>query len=171
MAIHAVVRLDDMTGTKVGTHLKSVKFYNGASAAAIDNAQLVVLGEKLGREVYKATAPSATSVPEDLYLIASEELFYDQTVTHYLTEWENAADKPARAYKLVPGADDFSATAEAFSGTPADGKFVGFAADSTKLLVQGTKDAKTIGVIKSHETVGYGSGAYTYYMIDVVAHA
>ena len=51
--------------------------------------RLVVLGEKLGREVYKATAPTATSTVADLYLTAGVELFYDQTVAHYLPEWVN----------------------------------------------------------------------------------
>ena len=81
---HAVVRLDLMSGTTDGSLLKSVKVYKNDNPVAIDNAQLVVLGEREGREVYKATAPTAESKPKDLVLIASEELFYDETRTHYL---------------------------------------------------------------------------------------
>ena len=93
---HAVVRLDLMSGTTDGSLLKSVKVYKNDNPVAIDNAQLVVLGEREGREVYKATAPTAESKPKDLVLIASEELFYDETRTHYLTEWVNEAGKVCR---------------------------------------------------------------------------
>ena len=131
---HAVVRLDNMSGTKDGSLLKSVKVYKSDAAVAIDNAQLVVLGEREGREVYKATAPTAESKPKDLVLIASEELFYDETRTHYLT---------------------------------AKGKYVGFAADSTKIAVQAAADDKTFGKIESVEKTGWGDGAYEYFEIRV----
>ena len=74
---HAVVRIDKLGGTLDGAQLESAIFYKESDAAEIDNAQLVVLGEKLGREVYKATAPTATSTVADLYLTAGVELFYD----------------------------------------------------------------------------------------------
>lgn len=169
MAIHAIVRTDNMTGTKNAAFLKSGCFYNGSEPAVVDNAQFVVLGEKLGREVYKCTAPTADSVPQDIYLTAGVELFYDESTHHYLYEWENPAGKPVLLYKPVVGADNFSATAEAFSGTPEVGKYVGYAEGSTKMVVQDAKDAKTIGKIAEVETVGYGSGRYTYFNIDVVA--
>ena len=51
---HAVVRIDEMAGTKNPTFLKSVVFYNSSSAPAeIDNAQVVALGDKLDREVIR----------------------------------------------------------------------------------------------------------------------
>lgn len=100
---HAVVRLDNMSGTKDGSLLKSVKVYKNDNPVAIDNAQLVVLGEREGREVYKAIAPTAESKPKDLVLIASEELFYDETRTHYLTEWVNEAGEICRGYVLHNG--------------------------------------------------------------------
>ena len=62
---HAVVRIDKLGGTLDGAQLESAIFYKDSDAAEIDNAQLVVLGEKLGREVYKATAPTATSTVAD----------------------------------------------------------------------------------------------------------
>lgn len=165
---HAVVRIDNMAGTKQPVYLKSGKFYKSEDAAAIDNAQVVVLGDKIDREVYKVTAPASTSVVTDLYLVATPELFYDETRTHYLTEWENAADSVIRLYKMVPEADTFSATKEAFDGEPSKGKFVGFAQDSTKLKVQESKDDKTFGKIVAVETTGFGNGKYEYYVVDVV---
>ena len=165
---HAVVRIDGMAGTKNPVYLKHVMFYGADdNVAEIDNAQIVVLGEKEGREVYKATAPTGTSTVGDLYLVAGVELFYDESVTHYLTEWVNEAGKAVRAYKMVAGADAFGATAEAFDGEPAVGKFVGFKAGSTKLVVKEAKDAATFGEIKEKETIGWGKGAYTYFLIDV----
>lgn len=165
---HAVVRLDTMAGTKQPVYLKSGKYYSSEQPAAIDNAQLVVLGEKIDRETYKVTAPTSDSVVTDLYLVATPELFYDETRTHYLTEWQNEADTVVRLYKMVPEADCFSATKEAFDKTPAKGKFVGFADDSTKLAVQDAKDAKTFGKIVAVETDGYGKGKYEYFVIDVI---
>lgn len=164
---HAVVRIDKLGGTLDGAQLESAIFYNDSDAAEIDNAQLVILGEKLGREVYKATAPTATSTVADLYLTAGVELFYDQTVAHYLPEWVNEAGRPVRVYSLNVSKGGFSATAEAFDGTPAKGKFVGFAAGSTKIKIQETADDKTFGCIDFVETVGFGDGRYTYYMITL----
>lgn len=169
---HAVLRTDLMAGTINGAFIKSAmvydKFGEGQKAVDIDNAQVVALGGMDSRDVWQAIAPTAASVVDDLYLTAGVELFYDESITHYLTEWVNAAGKAVRVYKLVPGSR-FSATAEAFDGTPDVGKYVGFAADSTKLKVLNAKDAKTFGEIKHVETTGWGDGAYTYYMIDVIA--
>lgn len=164
---HAVVRIDKLGGTLDGAQLESVMFYDNESPAAIDNAQLVVLGEKLGREVYKATAPTADSKVSDLYLVAGVELFYDQTQAHYLNEWENEAGKPVRVFSMNVSKGGFSATAEAFDGTPEKGKCVGFEADSTKLKIQESADDKTFGVIDYVESVGFGDGRYTYYMITL----
>ena len=161
------MRIDKLGGTLDGAQLESAIFYKESDAAEIDNAQLVVLGEKLGREVYKATAPTATSTIADLYLTAGVELFYDQTVAHYLPEWVNEAGKPVRVYALNVSKGGFSATAEAFNGTPAKGKYVGFAADDTKIQIQEAADDKTFGCIDFVETVGFGDGRYTYYMITL----
>ena len=46
---HAVVRIDKLGGTLDGAQLESAIFYKESDAAEIDNGQLVVLGEKLGR--------------------------------------------------------------------------------------------------------------------------
>ena len=163
---HAVVRTDNLGGTKNGEQLASVIFYSSDAPAAIDNGNIVVLGEKLGREAYKATAPAAGAVAEDLYVIAEEELFYDQSVAHYLTEWVNEAGKTIRAYSL-DSKGGFSVTAEAFDGTPEVGKTVGFTADSTKIKVEDTKSDATFGTILEKETVGFGEGKYTYFYIGL----
>lgn len=163
---HAVVRLDNVSGTFDGTLLKSVKFYESNVAADIDNGQLVVLGEREGREVYKAAAPTAATKPSELVLVASEELFYDESRTHYLPEFVNEAGSICRGYMLHNGSD-FSVTSEAFNGTPENGKFVGFVAGSTKIDVQSAADEKTFGKIESVEKTGYGDGACEYFEIRV----
>ena len=159
---HAVVRTDNLGGTKNGEQLASVIFYNDSNPAEIDNGNIVVLAEKLGREAYKATAPAAGAVAEDLYVIAEEELFYDQTTAHYLTEWVNEAGKIIRAYSL-DSKGGFSVTAEAFDGTPEIGKTAG----STKIKVEDTKGDATFGTILEKETVGFGEGKYTYFYIGL----
>lgn len=167
---HAVVRTDNLGGTKNGEQLASVVFYKDSNPAEIDNGNIVVLGEKLGREAYKATAPKTGAAIEDLYVIAEEELFYDQTVAHYLTEWVNEAGKTIRAYSL-DSKGGFSVTAEAFASgeTPDVGKLVAFTNDDTKITVQaaGASDAATFGTILEKETVGFGEGKYTYYYIGL----
>ena len=138
---HAVVRTDNLGGTKNGEQLASVIFYS-------------------------SDAPAAGAVKEDLYVIAEEELFYDQTVAHYLTEWVNEAGKTIRAYSL-DSKGGFSVTAEAFEGTPEIGKTVGYTAGSTKITVQtDAADDTTFGIMEK-ETVGFGDGKYTYFYISL----
>lgn len=166
MAKHVVVRIDSMSGTTNGAHLKSGKFYATSNPAALDNGQLVALTGMLGRDMYKVEAPAAGVVRSQICLVATPELFYDQSVTHYLDEWTNAAGTALRLYALVPG-DRFSVTREAFeetNGEPAVGTYVGYKEGSTKIETQTAKDEKTIGIVREKETVG----RYTYYMIEVI---
>lgn len=58
-------------------------------------------------------------------------------------------------------------TAEAFDGTPAIGKYVGFVADSTKAKVQDTADASTFGTITDKDITGFGEGKYEYFYITL----
>lgn len=167
MAKHVVVRIDNMSGTANGAHLKSGKFYASSQPAAIDNGQLVMVTGMAGREAYKVEAPTGEVIRSQLYLVATPELFYDQSVTHYLDEWTNEANSIVRMYALVPG-DQFSVTEEAFektNGEPNVGTFIGYKDGSTKFETQSAKDAKTVGVVREEETIG----RYTYYMIEVVS--
>ena len=167
---HAVVRTDNLGGTKGSEQLASIEFYSDASTpAAIDNGMIVALDSKLGREVYKAVAPTATTTKGNLYLVAGVELFYDQTTAHYLTEWVNEAGKPCRAYSLGASVGGYSVTAEALDGdTPEKGKYVTFEAGSTKAKVVSTSDANTFGIIDDTDTTGFGDGKYTYFYIRLL---
>lgn len=159
---HAVIRTDNMAGTHEGSLLKHVMFYDGSNKAAIDNAQVVEIGalETGEREIFVAKAPAAGASVHNLAIVAGVVLFYDESVRHYEDEWENAAGAATRAYMYHPNTI-FSATAEAFSGTPEVGKYVGYTAGSTKLTVQSAFGETTFGVIIDKQIVG----RYTYFGI------
>jgi len=163
MANHAIVRLDNVSAQYDGALIKSAKFYNGETVAAIDNAQVVTLDGLLSgeREIYKAVAPAA--VTDKIYLTAGVELMYDESEYHGLEDYTNEAGKPFRVIELQSG-DTFSATAEAFDATPVVGNFVVVTAGSTKLAVKATvTDEHVIGKIVQIETVGPN----TYYVVSV----
>ena len=94
---HAVVGTDMLVGSSNPAYLKSVVFYKDGSPAAIDNGNIVVIGDAIGPETYKAEAPAADSKRPMLALVAGVELFYDETRTHYLTEWA-----PPKRASLLP---------------------------------------------------------------------
>ena len=163
---YAIVRTDRLSGTKDPSQLKSVRYMGSGSAeTAIENGNVVVLGDLTAdREIYKALTPAASNVLDDLYLIASVELMYDERKKN-LNEFRNEVGELApRAYKLHVG-DEFSATAEAFTGTPKVGDFALIQA-STKLKASTahTAGANAIGKFIAIETVG----AETYYVIRVM---
>ena len=56
---HAVVGTDMLVGSSNAAYLKSVVFYKDGSPAAIDNGNIVVIGDAIGPETYKAEAPAA----------------------------------------------------------------------------------------------------------------
>ena len=74
---HAVVGTDMLVGSSNAAYLKSVVFYKDGSPAAIDNGNIVVIGDAIGPETYKAEAPAADSKRPMLALVAGVELFYD----------------------------------------------------------------------------------------------
>lgn len=115
MAIHGVVRTDNMHGTAFGGDLVSVLYQASSANADVDNGCFCVPGAyKTGeREVRLATAPAANTAVSALALIASEEVDSDKKY-NTLAEFYNKAGSVARGYKLHPG-DMFSLTKEALS--------------------------------------------------------
>nr|DAN00785.1 MAG TPA: hypothetical protein [Caudoviricetes sp.] len=163
---YAIVRTDRLSGTKDPSQLKSVRYMGSGSAeTAIENGNVVVLGDLTAdREVYKALTPAASNVLDDLYLIASVEVNYDERKKN-LNEFRNEVGGPAaRAYKLHVGSE-YSVTAEALDGTPKVNDFVLIQA-STKLKASTahTAGANAVGKIVAIET----AGAETYYVIRVM---
>lgn len=176
---HAVIRTDKMFGTDDRNGLRSVTYMgSGTTATDIDNGNVVVATELLTRtvnsatvyerEIYKGVTPAANSNRDDILLIATPELKYDERNYRELEKFYNEAGDVARGYRLHSG-DIFSVTADALTGlnsTPANniGKVVELAAATKmKVVASLTAGSTKIGTIIQVETVG----KYTYYVIQV----
>lgn len=168
MTKHAVVRTDNLYATDVRAGLVSIQYLgaNGSTPTAIENGSVLKVGAlKTGeREVYVGSAVAAADKIDDIVLVASPEVMYDEH-KHNLDEFINEAGKNCRGYRLHTG-DIFSVTKEALvgAGTPAVGNIVELKA-GTKLNVAttATSGSTTIGKIIAVDIVG----RYTYYVIKV----
>ena len=69
---HGVIRTDNMLGTDVGTHLVSFKYQPSDTDTAIDNGNVVVIGDLINgeREVHTATTPAANSALAKIAVVA-----------------------------------------------------------------------------------------------------
>lgn len=163
---YAVIRTDLMAGTNVASYLRSVKYLVGTTPTAIENGNVVKLGDLMTgeREIFAATAPAANDALGTIAIIATPEVNYDERKKS-LTDFINPADAPCRAYIIQKG-DIFSVTIDALGGkaAPAVGDVVELAA-STKLNIAAaaTTGSTVIGKIIAVET----AGALTYYVIRV----
>ena len=165
---YGVVRTDLMAATDVrgGASLVSVLYAPSNTATAIENGNVVLLnGLKTGeREIYNGVTTAANSPLEDVVLIATPEVMYDER-KHNLDEFRNEAGKISRGYHLHQN-DCFSVTKDALDGatTPAVGNIVELKA-GTKLNVVATltTNSTRVGTIIAVET----AGKYTYYVIKV----
>ena len=161
---YAVVNLDRMSGTEDSSQLLSVKFYDSLNKeAAIENGSIVKIGALLSgeREVRKATEPAGTETLKEVALVANPEVIYDESTHHPLEDYINVAGQVIRAYRFHQN-DGFSASADAFDGTPAKGKYVVLQA-GTKMKISATATGTVIGTIDEVWTLG----ATTYYYVQV----
>lgn len=166
---YAIVRLDNMSGTHDGAAIKSAKYYVTTTATAIENGNIVALSGLVAneREIFKAISPAATNTVDQVFLVATPELMYDER-KHNLNEFRNEAGDIIRVYGLRTG-DIFSITAEAL-GADGDNKVGDYATigDSTKVKLITTLNATTpekyIGKCIAKDVVG----ADTYYVIQVM---
>jgi len=118
------VRLDNMAATKVPSLLKSAKYFESDVATAIENGELVTIGELVTgeREIHKATEP----VSGDTYigLVCTPEVEYDEKGYHDLDTFANDADEVIRVAMLQKG-DIFSIANEgAGADKEVDGEIV-----------------------------------------------
>ena len=163
---YGIVRTDNMYGTDVRAALVSIKYMgsNGSTPTAIENGSVLKVGALIEgeREVYVGGAVAANDKVEDVVLVASPEVMYDERKKN-LDEFINEAGKACRGYRIHSG-DIFSVTKDALTGkeTPAVGNVVELAA-GTKLNVadSATGGSTTIGTIIAVNVVG----RYTYYVI------
>ena len=142
---YGIVRTDNMYGTDVRAALVSIKYMgeDGATPTAIENGSVLKVGALIEgeREIYVGGAVAANDKVEDVVLVASPEVMYDE-----------------RKKNL-----DESVTKEALTGeaAPAVGNVVELA-EGTKLSVaKDATGATVVGTIIAVDVVG----RYTYYAI------
>ena len=179
---HGVVRTDNMFGTDVRAGLVSVKYIVTTGSGTdqspyvytptdIDNGNVLLLGDLMEgeREIYAGSAPAKDSTLNDVVLVCSPEVMYDERLRS-LEDFYNVAGKPARGYRLHKW-DVFSLTADALdfnTDEDTDGK-VGSIVElkaGTKLNVKtgsATSGATVVGKIIAIDEVG----RYTFYVIRV----
>lgn len=168
---YTVFRSDLMSGTDVSADLVSVRYCTEKSGdytpAEIENGSVVELVELEdgNREVWTATDTKATSKINDVVVIGTPELFYDERKKN-LDEFVNEAGQISRGYRLRSG-NIFSITKEGFKTTLSKiekGNIVELAAGSKLNVVStATTNSTTVGKIIAVED----TGRYTYYVIKI----
>lgn len=139
MANYGVVRTDAVKATKAG-NIKSGRFYNGATATAIENGNIVKLDSLIAgqRDLWKVVAPGAVTA-SNCYLVASPELIYDESLKsgQALNQFINVAGANITLVPLEVG-DTFSISDECITpiddddDIPAVGSYVTPSATGTK---------------------------------------
>ncbi len=166
MAIHGVVRTDNMAGTDVREALVSVEYLgaDGSTPTAIDNGCVLKLGAlKTGeREVFVGATPAANDDLKNIVLVASPEVIYDERVRG-LENFFNEAGRICRGYRLHKGGI-FSVTKAVLDGveTPAVGNVVELKAGvKLNVAASATEGSTVVGKILAVDVVG----PHTYYVI------
>ena len=159
MTQHAVVNIDNMSAVYDDSKVLSAKFYVGSTETAIENGNVVALGALVSgeKEIYTATAPIANT--QKVYLVATPELIYDQSVYHNIDEFINEAGVPIRVLEL---GGIFSVTAEAFVSVPTVGQYIVPTANGTKMTAVNTVTTEYV-IGKCVEI--FSDQRYTYYAI------
>ncbi|WP_143322778.1 hypothetical protein [Clostridium sp. HBUAS56010] len=153
---NAIIRLDNVSATKDGSLIKSVKL-----SSELQNGSVVAIGGLIPgeREIHSTSTPTATT---SYYgILCTPELMYDEK--KQMDEFVNGVEKPARAIIPTKG-DIFSATVEAFDEIPAVGDFVELEASNTmKVVATATEGSTQVGKIIEIEIVG----SKTFYVVEV----
>ena len=161
---HAVVRTDRMEGTGDRNSLVSIKYIVSTTPTAIENGNVLKRGALISgeREVFEGATPARDDALEDIVLVATPEVMYDERLRN-LDDFINEAGKIARAYHLRKG-DIFSVTKEAlaFATSEADDGKVGSVVE-LKAATGATDGSTVVGKIIAIDVVG----KYTYYVILV----
>ena len=163
---YAVVRTDRMEGTGDRNSLISIKYVVNDVETEIENGNVLKRGALMDdeREIFAGAAVAAGDALDDVVLVCSPEVMYDERL-RALDDFINVAGKPARAYHMRKG-DIFSVTKPGLDGVaePAVGNVVELKA-GTKLNVaaSATSGATQVGKIIAIDVVGQ----YTYYVILV----
>lgn len=168
---YAIYRSDNVAATKDGSQIKSARYYVDGAVTAIENGNIVAINSGLvegEREILKATTPTATTPVNELGIVTTVELMYEEGKRD-LGEFINEATSTQvlRVFKFHNG-DVFSVTADALNGTPVKGTTSVVVGASTKMVVKATSSVTdsevVIGNIIDTETIG----TTTYWTIEVV---
>lgn len=131
-----VFRSDNVRATKTGA-IKSGRYYVTTTPTAIENGNIVKLDSLISgeRELWKVIAPAAVTAG-DLYIVATPELIYDETLKSNgaLDQFENPEGANITLLQLEIG-DLFGISDDcitAIGDEPAVGKFVTPSATGTK---------------------------------------
>lgn len=112
---HVVAESSRLTATGVG-HIYDLEMIEDT-----DNGSIVAVGEHVEGQLFKAEAYAAGKKP---YLVLTPPLAYNgKKIWSDEKYFYNAAGEVARAYELYVG-DIYTVSANAFTGTPAVGKYV-----------------------------------------------
>lgn len=151
-AVHAVAESSRLKATTAG-HI-----YDLEMIADTDNGDIVALGAHVEGQVYKAKAYAAGSKP---YLVLTTPIAYNGRKAYSDEKYfYNATGEIARAYELYVD-DIYTISADAFTGTPAVGKYV----DATYAIKDTAPTSGFVGEII--EEVNYTNSVS--YRIRVVA--
>lgn len=163
---YCVVRTDKPSGEAQMADMVSVRFYGANNKPAeVENGVIAELKglETIGtnsneHEIYKAVAATSSSKMNDVVIICSPELMYDER-KKMLDEFINEEGKPARGY-IPRSRNIYSWTKEGFVGgtAPAIGDTVGIGTGG-KLDASGSGFGKCIDIDVA--------GRYTYYAIEI----
>lgn len=162
--LHNVARTDNMSATKDGSLLRSVKFFVGTTETEIDNGMVVKIGDLLAgeRELRKATAPAVDTPIGEVGLVASPEYLVDERKRNF-TDFTNEAGDPIRIYKFHSG-DTFGCTEGCFDTKPAEGHIIELMAGTTfKAVTTATSGSTIIGKVIDIES----ESGITYYVVEV----
>ena len=176
--IHGVVRTDKMYGTDVGVNLVSAKYLgSGTTETDVDNGNVLKVGELISytqnnvvvgyeREVRKATTPAANTPLNEIILVATPEVMYDERLKN-LHNFYNEAGKILRGFFLHEH-DYFGVTKEALNTADNFTITVGnvvelMAGTKLNVVASATANSTVVGKIAAIETVG----RYTYYVVEV----
>ena len=170
MAIHAVVRTDNMSGTDVRADLVSIEYLgaNGSTPTDIDNGNVLKVGDLMTgeREIFKGAAVASGDTLDDIVLIATPEMEYDPLLGK-LTDFYNKAGTPCRGYRIRSG-NIFSLTVEAFANEASDAPVVGDLVEITTGTKFATVTSQTSGSLLVGKVIAIDVvGALTYYVVKV----
>ena len=163
---YCVVRTDKPSGEAQMADMVSVRFYGANNKPAeVENGVIAELqgleeidASSNQHEIYKAVAATSSSDMNDVVIICSPELMYDER-KKMLDEFINEEGKPARGY-IPRSRNIYSWTKEGFVGgtAPAIGDTVGIGTGG-KLDASGSGFGKCIDIDVA--------GRYTYYAIEI----